>query len=145
MARTQDRTRETRVRRSVERRGFQLQKSRRRDPDGWDYGTYQVIDSRTNTLVFGDFTTGHGFGLSLDDIENWLSRTAKCAGDVDPAKLDELRAVLIKLRDEAASAINRLDESPPTSEQEYLAEKTRLMSTFRELSIMAISMPHGAA
>jgi hypothetical protein len=74
-----------------------------------------------------------------------LSRTAKGAGDIDPAKLDELRAVLIKLRDEAASAINRLDESPPTSEQQYLAEKIRLMSTFRELSIMAISMPHGAA
>jgi hypothetical protein len=66
-------TRETRLRRKAENRGLVLQKSRRRDPYAWDYGTYQLVDASTNLIVLADHAMGDGFGLSLDDIEAWLS------------------------------------------------------------------------
>jgi hypothetical protein len=66
-----DKVRENRLRRAVERRGFMLQKSRRRDPQAWDYGTYQIIDPDTNYLVAA-LRVDRGYGLSLDDIERWL-------------------------------------------------------------------------
>jgi hypothetical protein len=34
---------ETRLRRAAERRGYRLEKSRRRDPAAYDYGTYQLV------------------------------------------------------------------------------------------------------
>lgn len=36
---------------------------------------------------------------------------------------ERLHEVLIQLRDETAHAINRLDEAPPASEEEYLAKR----------------------
>jgi hypothetical protein len=68
-----DKTYENRLRRQVERRGYQLQKIRRLDPAAWDYGTYQIVDTHTNTVVLADFAAGRGYGLSLADVEAWLA------------------------------------------------------------------------
>lgn len=56
----------------------------------------------------------------------------------DPKALAALRGGLIKIRDEAADALNRLDADPPTSEDEYLTEKARLMDVLRSVGILAI-------
>jgi hypothetical protein len=68
-----DKVRENRLRRAVERRGFQLQKRRRRDPRAWDYGTYQIVDPILNAVVWADWATGQGYGLTLEDVEEWLA------------------------------------------------------------------------
>jgi len=65
--------REARLRRMAERQGLNLRKSRRRDPLALDYGGYQLIDPRSNSLVVGG-VAGHGFGAGLDDIEAYLRR-----------------------------------------------------------------------
>jgi hypothetical protein len=70
-----DKTREMRLRRMAERRGLRLQKSPRRDPGAWDYGTYQLTDAREGWTV-AEQMTGQGYGMSLDDIEEWLSGSA---------------------------------------------------------------------
>jgi hypothetical protein len=68
-----EKVREARLRRMAERQGLYLRKSRRRDPLALDYGCYQLLDPRSNSLVFGDLA-GHGFGAGLDDIEAYLRR-----------------------------------------------------------------------
>ena len=70
MSREPDKVRENRARRAVARRGFALQKSRRRDPRAWDYGTYQIIDPATNTMIY---SAGDGYGLTLEAVERWLN------------------------------------------------------------------------
>jgi hypothetical protein len=65
--------REARLRRMAERQGLYLRKSRRRDPLALAYGGYQLIDPRSSSLVFGE-VAGYGFGVSLDDIEDYLRR-----------------------------------------------------------------------
>lgn len=66
-----DKVRENRLRAMARRQRLQLQKSRRRDPNAWDYGTYQLVNDN-NWLVAGDHN--NGFGWSLDDIEQWLTK-----------------------------------------------------------------------
>lgn len=66
-----DKVRENRLRRMCERRGWQLQKSRRRDPQAWDYGTYGIVDPTQNRLVAGSAQTT--YGLNLDEIEGFLT------------------------------------------------------------------------
>jgi hypothetical protein len=70
---TDTKVRENRLRRMAERRGWQLVKSRRRDPRAWDYGTYGIIDPYTNSWVAMDFALGRGYGLDLDQIEERLT------------------------------------------------------------------------
>jgi hypothetical protein len=62
-----EKARENRVRRMAARRGLMLQKSRRRDPRAWDYGSYWLVDAERNTLAFPD-----EHGGSLDDMERYL-------------------------------------------------------------------------
>ena len=50
------------ARRVAKRRGFVLNKSRRRDPQALDYGIYQLRDARDREVASG----------SLNDIEEWL-------------------------------------------------------------------------
>lgn len=64
--------RENLVRRAVARRGYQLQKARRRDPRAYDYATYQVVDPDTGAVVFG--SSSRWLGKSLADVEAWLQR-----------------------------------------------------------------------
>jgi hypothetical protein len=71
---TTDKVRENRLRRVADRRRLRLEKSSRRDPDAWDYGTYQLVDADTGNMVACAFETGRPYGLSLDQIEDWLAR-----------------------------------------------------------------------
>jgi hypothetical protein len=63
---------ENRLRRIAERRGFLLRKSRRRDPLALDYG-YQLVDARTGKVVAENRVAGRGFGLTLKQVEEWLT------------------------------------------------------------------------
>jgi hypothetical protein len=56
----------------AERQGFALQKSRRRDPRAYDYGTYMLTDPDTNSVV-ATGEDGRGYGLTLNAIEAWLA------------------------------------------------------------------------
>jgi hypothetical protein len=62
-----DKGRENRARRIAERRGYRLEKSRRRDPRATDYGRYQLIDAATNTVA----TIG-GPWITLPEVERQL-------------------------------------------------------------------------
>ena len=64
---TEDKVRENKLRRMAERQGLRLEKSRRRDPRAYDYGTYQLVDANTNWLVASNHNTG--YGLDLDEVE----------------------------------------------------------------------------
>jgi hypothetical protein len=66
-----DKVRENRLRRMADRQGLALQKSRRRDPHAFDFGTYWLVDPYNNALVAGD-----EWGWELDDIEEWLTQPA---------------------------------------------------------------------
>lgn len=48
---TENRVQENRVRRVAQRRGLELRKSRRRDPQAVDYGLYSLIDVETGGAV----------------------------------------------------------------------------------------------
>ncbi len=61
-----DKVRENRLRRAAARQRCQLVKSRRRDPNAWDYGTYMLVDWDTNGAVMQN--------ADLDDIEERLSK-----------------------------------------------------------------------
>jgi hypothetical protein len=65
--------RENRLRRMAERQGMRLEKSRRRDPRALEFGTYQLVDIRMNAIVHHNSATGVGYGLDLDDVEDWLT------------------------------------------------------------------------
>jgi hypothetical protein len=73
---TTDKVRENRLRRVAARRGLHLEKSRRRDPNAFDYGTYWLIDHRTNAIAFRNFALD-SYGLTLDDVESYLDETAR--------------------------------------------------------------------
>jgi hypothetical protein len=66
-----EKVRENRLRRMAERQGLRLEKSRRRDPRAYDYGTYQLVNAWDNTLeAYGG---PQGYGLTLDEIEAALT------------------------------------------------------------------------
>lgn len=60
-----DETRENRLRRQARARGWMLKKSRRRDPEAVDFGTYMLVDADTNALVTEV--------LDLDELEYWIN------------------------------------------------------------------------
>ena len=53
MSEADDKVLENRLRRMLQRRGYQLIKSRRRDPRAIDYGGYMIADASTNGVVAG--------------------------------------------------------------------------------------------
>ncbi len=67
-----EKTRENRLRREARRQGLALQKSRSRTIVHPDYGTYCLVDPYRNTLEYGDANTAYGYGMSLDEIEDYL-------------------------------------------------------------------------
>ena len=69
-----DKVRENRLRRMADRQGLRLEKSRRRDPSALDFGTYGIVDARTNAVVAHGGNVFNGYGLSLDDVEEYLTR-----------------------------------------------------------------------
>jgi hypothetical protein len=69
---TDEKVRENRLRRMLQRRGLSLLKSKRRDPKAIDYGGYMIVDASTNALVAGDSNGLTPFSLTIDDVEGWL-------------------------------------------------------------------------
>ncbi len=67
-----DKVRENRVRRAAERQGLRLVKSRRRDPNAWDHGTYGLLSAETGALVWG--VAGTNYGVPLDDVEHEITK-----------------------------------------------------------------------
>lgn len=61
---------ENRVRRMAQRQRLSVQKSRRRDPRAWDYGTFMLVDPDRNTCVA--CSAAGAYGMSLDEVERWL-------------------------------------------------------------------------
>jgi hypothetical protein len=63
----QEKVRENRARRAVDRRGLRLTKSRRRDPAAFDYGDWRILDGR------GIVIEGADHSMTLNDVERWLA------------------------------------------------------------------------
>lgn len=61
---------ENRLRRAANRQGLRLERSRLRDPRAIGYGSYQLTDERTNTVVTADHE--RGYGLDLHDVARYL-------------------------------------------------------------------------
>jgi hypothetical protein len=61
---------ENRLRRAAARQGLRLEKSRRRDTRAYDYGTYQLVDPHSNTLVA--YGLQSGYGMNLDEVAEQL-------------------------------------------------------------------------
>lgn len=81
MPRTTEQVRENRLRRMADRQGLRLEKSRRRDPLAFDFGTYQLVDLSTNSIVLMNFAIGRGYGCDLDDVEKYLNKGVKSKVD----------------------------------------------------------------
>jgi hypothetical protein len=78
-------SRENRARRVAGRRGFRLEKSRRRDPRSVGYGLYQLMDASTSANV----SLGGGW-LTLTEVESQLEIMSAVQ---DPAAVGLIRAV----------------------------------------------------
>lgn len=63
---------ENRLRRQVDRMGYRLVKSRARDSRDITYGGFQIVDLRTGGVVAGHTAIGRGYGLTLDDVKEWV-------------------------------------------------------------------------
>lgn len=59
-----EKARENRLRRKAERQGYEMRKSRLRDPDATSYGTYTLITAKGQPRTF----------RSLDAVEQFLTR-----------------------------------------------------------------------
>jgi hypothetical protein len=75
-----EKVRENRLRRMLDRRGFKLVKSRRRDTEAWDFGSYIIIDQATGLIVEGGSHQAHLPGL--EDVEAWLKKPRPISKDV---------------------------------------------------------------
>jgi hypothetical protein len=87
-----EKVRENRVRRMARRQALELVKSRRRDPQSADYGTYQLINPKTKIIAFqhvGWRVDGKWGGVGLDEVEQWLT-TAKSPDRIDTLNDDQL-------------------------------------------------------
>ena len=67
-----DKVRENRARRSAQRRGLRVVKSRRRDPQALSYGEFLIVDQRTNAIIAGG--SSEWDWLSLEQVEDWLGQ-----------------------------------------------------------------------
>jgi hypothetical protein len=61
-----EKARENRLRRSAARQNLKLTRVRRRDPNAWDYGTYQLIEASLELDI--------AEGLTLDEVEDWIAQ-----------------------------------------------------------------------
>src|SRR5262249_43098179 len=87
---TEKKVLENRLRRTLERRGYSLEKSRRRDRLAVDYGRYWVRDQNNNfvgNIPCIDTTyTRHGRSVSIEAVARWVDsmgqavRSAKARG-----------------------------------------------------------------
>lgn len=66
-----EKVRENRFRRKLDRMGYRLAKSRRKDPDAIDYGLFAIIDLESSGTVHTSAPWGI-YTLTLDDVEAWI-------------------------------------------------------------------------
>jgi hypothetical protein len=64
--------RENRIRRKLDRMGYRLVRSRRKDPDARDYGKYTVVDLEAGGAVFGQNPVHGRAEATLDEVEQWI-------------------------------------------------------------------------
>ncbi len=72
MTPSQHKSLENRLRRAAEHQGLRLERARVRDVYALDYGTYQLVNPRTNTLAWADWINQRGYGLDLHDVAEYL-------------------------------------------------------------------------
>jgi hypothetical protein len=60
-----------RLRRTADRQGLRLEKSRLRDPRAIGYGTFRLVDAATDAVVLAD-DSPRGFGVDLQDVARHL-------------------------------------------------------------------------
>jgi hypothetical protein len=68
---SEEKVRENRFRRKLDRMGYRLTKSRRKDPDAIDYGLFAIIDLESSGTVHASAPWGI-YALTLDDVEAWI-------------------------------------------------------------------------
>ena len=64
-----EKVRENRLRRKLERMGYRLKKNRVKDKDAWNHGGFMILDFWNDTVVAGSEIAGRPYCLSLDDVE----------------------------------------------------------------------------
>ena len=115
-----DKSRENRARRIAERRGYRIEKSRRRDPRATDHGRYQLIDAATNTIasIGGPWLTLHEVERQLEILSavdepnavRLIQAVAKLAMALSPlAGLDP--RTMARLAEPVTAAANLLGEA----------------------------------
>ena len=72
----EEKVRENRIRRVAARRGYELRKTRRRDPHALDYGTYTLVNIMANGAMY------HFTNVGLDEVENFFTTTPKAKPNV---------------------------------------------------------------
>lgn len=70
---SEEKVRENRLRRSADRQGLRLMKSRSRDPQAVDFGLYALIDVETNGTVHPMLAQRWACALTLAEVEDWLA------------------------------------------------------------------------
>jgi len=68
----EDKVRENRLRRTADRQGLRLMKSRSRDPQALDFGLYALVDVQTNGAVNPAIAGRWPCSWTLDDVEEYL-------------------------------------------------------------------------
>lgn len=61
---------ESALRRKAQKHGLELRKCRERNPQHFEFGTFQLIDRGTNALVLGK--TMNGFGMTLEECDEFI-------------------------------------------------------------------------
>jgi hypothetical protein len=91
-----EKTRENRLRRVARRQGYQLVRSRTRDPHATDHGLYAVINPAINGAVNPASANGRLCSWTLDTVEEWLDRPIRELDDLStykkrPVKLSDVK------------------------------------------------------
>lgn len=69
------RVRENRLRMWADKQGYRLLRSRARYPRDLTFGGYQLIDVENGNCVLGWGNANRGYAATLDEVEEFLTRT----------------------------------------------------------------------
>ena len=70
-----EKTKEQRLRRQLDRMGYQLMKNRSRTPEAYNYQGYMVVNPVTGFVVAGAHI--NSFDLDLDGVEGFIRETGR--------------------------------------------------------------------
>jgi hypothetical protein len=85
---TNAKSKEARLRAKARRCGYQLRKSRSRDPDAVDFGLYALIDPETGGAVNPALANRWVCSWTLEQVDNWLRPGVRGRRDVSHAATD---------------------------------------------------------